>query len=332
MNTNLRGRDFIGLRGYSREDLETILSLAFDLKLKCASGQPHPLLVGKTLGMLFYVPSTRTRISFETAMTQLGGHAQYYAPEHLWLGSNEESLKDTASVMSRFVDGLVARVIWKPGVSELKYGEGHELLENMALYATVPVISAADDVEHPCQAMTDIMTINEIFGHKYKGKKVTMVWVDAVRGIAPGAAHSMIAGAGILGMNLTVAYPKGYDLDPVYLEESQELAKLAGGNIEVVHDINEAVKDASVIYAKGWKALGLTHEEDMKARESLQDWRIAKKHFDLAAPDSVFMHSMPLLREYDAKAEVADGPMSVIYNQAENRLHTQKAILSLLMS
>lgn len=329
MNTKLRGRDFITLKGYSRDDLETILQLAFDLKVKLASGEPHPLLAGKSLGMLFSYASTRTRVSFETGMTQLSGHAQYYEPDQLQVGV--ESWKDTAETFSRYLDGLVVRMVSGPQVGELKYGEARGILNTLADHASIPIISACDDQGHPCQVMADIMTIIEKFGLDYKKKKVALVWVCSKKGINPGVPHDLSVASGLLGMKLTVACPKGYDPDPDYIDHARRYAEQSGGTIEIVHDIDEAVKDASVIYGRGWKAIGKTIDEDLNMREAFKNWRITQEHFNVAAPDAIFMNSMPVSRETDATSEVIDGPKSVIYDEAENRLHAQKAILALLI-
>lgn len=335
MNTKLRERDFITLRGYSKEDLETILQVAFDLKSKVATGEPHPLLRGKTLGMLFANPSTRTRISFEQGMTQLGGHAQFYAPEHLQLVGADETIRDTAQVMSRYIDGLMVRlakdVPHVPELSELKYGDAHAILETIANNASIPVINAADDKEHPCQTMADIMTIIEKFGQDYKRKKIAIVWVPHKRGIPPGVAHSFAIAGGTLGMRITFANPEGFDLDPEYINDGRRLAEQSGGSIETTHDIYEAARDADVIYAKAWKALTKTKEEDLIMRQSFQGWCIREEHFDSAAPGAIFMNCMPIERDQEASSEVIDGPRSVIYDEAENRLHIQKAIMSLIM-
>lgn len=333
MNTKLRGKNFISLKDCSREDLETILHVGLDLKAKLATGERPSLLAGKTLGMLFCYASTRTRVAFETAMEQLGGHAQYYAPEHLQLGAAKETWVDTAQVLSRFLDGIMIRLVKVPGIWDLKYGEAHSILNTMAENASVPVINACDDQEHPCQVMADLMTIRENFGQEdYKRKKVAIVWVCSKTGAAPpGIPHDMALVAGQLGMRLTIAYPEGFDLDPQYIDEGVKSAKRSGGSVEIVHNINEAVKDASVIYAKGWGAPFMAAEEDLERRKSLKHWRIENKHFDTAAEDAVFMNAMPIEREVDATSEVVDGPRSIIYDQAENRLHVQKAILSLIM-
>jgi ornithine carbamoyltransferase len=181
--------------------------------------------------------------------------------------------------------------------------------------------------------MADLMTLREKFGHDgYKKKKLAMIWVCSKAGLAPpGIPHDMALAAGKLGMRLTLAFPEGFDLDAQYIDEGMRLAKQSGGMIEIVHNIDEGVKDASVLYAKGWGAPFMTTEEDLKRRKSLRHWRIEKKHFDAAAEDAVFMNAMPVAREVDATSEVVDGPRSIIYDQAENRLHVQKAILSLTM-
>jgi len=298
MNTKLKGRDFITLRGYSKEDLETILQVAFDLKSKVATGEPHPLLLGKTLGMLFANPSTRTRVSFEQGMTQLGGHAQFYAPEHLQLVGSGETIRDTAQVMSRYLDGIMVRinrdVPHVPELSNLKYGEAHAILKTIADNAIIPVINAADDKEHPCQTMADIMTIIEKFGQDYKKKKMAIVWVPHRKGISPGVAHSFAIAGATLGMRITFANPEGFDLDLEYISDGRRLAEQSGGGIETTHDIYEAAKDADVIYAKAWKALTKTKEEDLRMRESFLDWCIREEHFENAAPGAIFMNCMPI--------------------------------------
>lgn len=329
MNTKLRGRDFITLKGYSKDDLETILQLAFDLKVKLASREPHPLLKDRSLGMLFSYASTRTRVSFETGMTQLGGHAQYYEPDQLQLGV--ESWKDTAETLSRYLDGLVIRMVSSPQVGELKYGEARGILNELAKYACIPVISACDDQGHPCQVMADIMTIIEKFGLDYRKRKVAQVWVCSKKGINPGVPHGLAVASGLLGMKLTIACPEGFDPDPEYIDYARQCAAQSGGTIEIVHNIDEAVKDASVIYGRGWKAIGKTVDEDLNMRKPFKDWRITQGHFNVATPDAIFMNSMPVSRETDATSEVIDGPRSVIYDEAENRLHAQKAIMALLM-
>ena len=326
MKTKMRGKHFVTLLDYSREEIETILETGFDLKRKLARREPHPLLSGKTLGMLFCNPSTRTRISFETGMTQLGGHAQFYAPEHLAMKHNE-TWEDTARVMSRYLDGIMLRVYALP-----RYGMAREIMMKVANNATVPVINGIDDKEHPCQVMADTMTMIEKLGPDYRRKKVAMVWVCSQRGRSPGIPHDMAIVAGALGMNLTLAYPdERYDLDEEFMAYARKLTQKSGANIEIVHDFNKGVKDADIIYAKSWGGLKMEVEEDSACRESFRDWRLAGKHFESAGPDAMFMHALPVERNREVMDEVVDGPMSIVYDQAENRLHAQKAVMALIM-
>lgn len=326
MKTKMRGKHFVTLMDYSREEIETILETAFDLKKKLARREPHPLLAGKTLGMLFCNPSTRTRISFETGMTQLGGHAQFYDPEHLAM-KHDETWEDTARVMSRYVDGIMLRVHSLP-----KYGMAHDIMMTVSKNSSVPVINGVDDKEHPCQVMADTMTMIEKLGPDYRNKKIVMPWVYSKRGRPLGIPHDMVIIAGLLGMRLTLAYPsEKYAIDEEYMAYGQALAQKNGGRIETVHDFNQSVMGADIIYAKGWGSLKMGQEEDFAYRESFRDWCLAKKHFDLANPNCMFMHALPVERNREVMDEVADGPMSIIYDQAENRLHAQKAIMSLIM-
>ncbi len=330
MVAKLKGKDFITLRDYSREDLETILSLASELKRKYYLGEPHRLLEGKVLGMLFFQSSTRTRIAFESGMSHLGGHAQYYTPEQLHV-LHGESWVDTAQILSRYLNGIVIRMSSIPGREDLKYGDTRRIIETMAANASIPIINGLDDKEHPCQVMADIQTIMEKFGPDYKNKKVVLAWCPYPGPISPGIPHSLALAGTKLGMKITYAYPEGFDLDPEYINEGLQLAKQSRGSLEITHNINEAVENADVIYAKSWKLMGKTREEYLKRRESLMDWRITKAHFDIANQGAIFMNAMPIARDNDATNEVIDGPMSAMYDQAENRMHVQKAIMASIM-
>lgn len=339
MNTKLKGRDFVTLRDWSKEDLETVLQAAFDLKAKLARGEPHSLLAGKNIGILFSSPSTRTRVSFEVGISQLGGVSHFYPLRDLQSGGVGrglgESWEDMSRVVSRYLDGLVIRMIANPDipvVADLKWGEAHAIMSTIAENASIPVINAADDMEHPCQMMADIMTIIEKLGPDYKKKKVVMHWAPKAKRVRPGVTQSLLIAGAALGMNITFAYPEGgFELDPEYMDEGKRLALASGGRIEIVHDKNEAVRDADVIYAKAWGALNLSYEEDVKLQETLMDWCVTKEDFDRAAPGAIFMNPMPLERGKEATSEVVDGPMSVIYDEAENRLHAQKGIMSLII-
>jgi ornithine carbamoyltransferase len=319
----LKGRDFLGLKDFSCEELEGLLALADAMK----NGRDQTRdLQDKTLGMLFTVASTRTRISFQVAARHLGGHAELYSPTELQL-SNNESLIDTAEVMSRFLDGIVVRLY-----DMSAYGKGRESLELIAQHSRVPVINALDDKEHPCQVLADVLTMQEKLGPDFRRKKVVLTWAYAKRQKSPGVTHSLMMAASRLGMNLTIAFPEGFEPDEEYTLNAREAARSSGATVEFVHDLNEAAEGADIIYAKSWRSLTSTTDEDRALREQHREaWRVSPSHFDRANSGALFMDCMPLIRGDEATAEVVDGPQSVRYDEAENRLHVQKALLSCLL-
>lgn len=320
---SLKGRDFLGLKDFSRDELEGILALAAEMK---GDRDRTRYLQDKNLGMLFTVASTRTRISFQVAARQLGAHAEHYVPTQLQM-SNNESLVDTAEVMGRYLDGLVVRMY-----DLSSYGQGWESMQVIADHCRGPVINALDDKEHPCQVMADVLTMREKLGEDFRRRKVVLAWAYAKRQKSPGVTHSMMAAAGILGMNLTVAFPPGFEPDEEYTSFAREAARSSGGTIDFVHDLDEATEGADVIYAKSWKSLASTTEQDQELRARHREaWRVSQSHFDHAAEGAIFMDCMPLIRGDEATAEVVDGPQSVRYDEAENRLHVQKAILASLL-
>ena len=326
LTKQLRGRDFISLMDYSREELETILDVSLDLKRKLAMGEEAELLKNKTLAMVFANPSTRTRTSFEAAMTQLGGHAQFHTPEVMQIAHHETWI-DTARVLDRYVEGIMIRMY---GLE--KYGMARDILNVMAEAAEIPVFNALDDKEHPFQIMTDLMTMIEKLGPNWREKKVVMSWAYSERVKSAGVPQTMAIAASLLGMNLTLAYPKKYDVDPDYMAFANKAAEQSGAKINVVNDVFEASKGADVIYAKSWGSFLMKPEEDQEYRKQFKnDWRISKKHFDLANKQAIFMHCLPADRNFEVTDEIIDGPMSVVYDEAENRLHTEKAILALSM-
>jgi len=322
----LKGKDFISLMDYSKEELETILEVAMDLKRKVAVGEPHNYLKNKTLAMIFANPSTRTRTSFEAAMTQLGGHAQFHTPEVMQIAHHETWI-DTARVMDRYTDGIMIRMY---GLE--KYGQAREILRVMADNAEIPIFNALDDKEHPCQIMADIMTMMEKLGPDWRKKKIVVSWAYSERVKSAGVPQTMAIAASLLGMNLTLAYPQKYDVDPDYMAFAKKEAEKSGAKIEVIHDIYAASKGADIIYAKSWGSFLMSKEEDTEYRKQFkEDWKISKKHFDLAKKKAIFMHCLPADRNLEVTDEIIDGPMSVVYDEAENRLHTEKAILALTM-
>ncbi|MEA4946013.1 MAG: ornithine carbamoyltransferase [Oscillospiraceae bacterium] len=328
MKTNMRGRDFVTLQDYTGEEIQTILDTAFELKLQNAMGQPHELLKNKTLGMLFAQPSTRTRVSFETGMTQLGGHAQYYSEDSMQR-KNKETWADTGLVLSRYLNALMVRLY-----DLEEYGMARDIMNEIRNNTTIPVINGLDDKEHPCQCMGDLMVIQEKLGRtEWKKKKIVMSWAYAERVKSPGVPQAMLTACGLLGADITLAYPKGYELDDQYMEFAQNAAKTSGSKISVTNDIYEACEGADIIYAKSWGSThGMPKGEDQEYRKQFaEDWRISEKHFALANPVSYYMHPLPAARGEEVDDAVIDGPHSIVYDQAENRLHAQKAVLTLLM-
>lgn len=337
MKTQLKGRDFISLMDFNKEELETIFEVAFDLKKRIAIGEDHShILKGKTLGMLFASPSTRTRISFETAMTQLGGHGQYYTPEQLQL-KNKESWKDTAEMISRFINGFMIRLYdlkTQMGAESYSYGDAREVLRAIAKDSSIPVINALDDKEHPCQIMADVMTMMEKFGREdYKKKKVVMSWAYDDRAKSAGVPQTMIAAAGILGMEVVLAYPDEpglYDVDPDYTKFAMAAAEESGAKITIEHDIWKALKGADVIYAKSWARDPGRHADVMQKYAS--DWCISHEHMKTMNKNAVYMHCLPAKRGKEVTNELIDDPKySIVNDEAENRIHVQKAIMALTM-
>jgi ornithine carbamoyltransferase len=318
----LRGRDLLGLKDLSGQEILHLLDLAAAIKRGDERGKP---LDGRYLGMLFTVPSTRTRISFQVAAHQLGGHAEHYAPDQLQL-KNHESLVDTAEVMNRYLDGLIVRLY-----DLSRYGDGRRSLELLAERIDGPVINALDDKEHPCQVLADVLTVQERFGAAFRDKKVVLTWAWAERQKSPGVTHSWLCAAAQLGMRLTVACPPGFEPDAEYLRFAEDASRESGATVELAHDLDEAAAGADVIYAKSWMSLRGGREEDAALRRDLRHWRVARRHFESANPEAVFMDCMPLIRGDEADADVVDGVWSIRYDEAENRLHAQKAVLAALL-
>jgi ornithine carbamoyltransferase len=321
---SLKGRDFITLADYDREDLTLILDNAADLKRQLARGAPHELLKGKSLGMLFGKPSTRTRISFETAMTQLGGHAQFYTTSDLQL-AHKETWVDTARAMDRYLDGIAIRLY---NIEPI--GESRRILVTMAHAARIPVINMLDDGEHPCQVLSDMLTLREKCP-SLEGKKIVMSWAYSPRSKSPGVPQGWLLAAAILGFNLTLAYPGGFDLDPEYVTTAKQFSAQSGCKIEITHDMREAARDAEVFYSKSWGSRSLKTDELEKRGEELRSWIVDDKLLGLAGRNVKFMHPLPADRNQEVTDSVMESDQSIVYDQLENRLHVQKAILALLL-
>ena len=304
-------RDLICLTDLTSEQIWEILDLATQLKQEWRETGNKPILANKMLAMVFQKPSLRTRVSFEMAMNHLGGNAMYLSPNEIRLGARE-SVPDVARVLSRYVDGIMARVF------------SHDHILQLAEYSPVPVINGLSDYNHPCQALADMLTIRE---HKSAFPNLKLAWV----GDGNNVLHSLLFAASKLGMNLTASVPKGYEpLEDVVLQ-AQEIAKETGSSIEMTNDPVEAVRDADVIYTDTWASMG-QEEERKKRLQVFPPYQVNAALVSRAKPDTIVMHCLPAHRGEEITDEVADGPHSVLFDEAENRMHAQKAVLALLMS
>jgi len=290
-----------------RDDLVGLLELTGSVKNRTKAGEPYEPLRGKSLAMIFEKASTRTRVSFEVGMTQLGGHALFLSPNDLQLGRGE-TIADTARVLSRYVDGIMYRAFRRENMVEL------------ARNATVPVINGLDDKEHPCQIIADLFTIHE---HKGDLKGLRLAYV----GDGNNVCNSLLLGAAITGLNMTAACPKGFEPDGDLLGDARRIAKDRGSELHIVQDPRHAAKDADVLYTDVWVSMG--QEKEREARERLfRPFQINGDLLALAHPKAIVMHCLPAHRGLEITDEVMDGPQSVVLDQAENRLHAQKAILT----
>jgi len=303
-------KDLLDVAAVSRAEVETLLTLAAELKEKQYRGIAHPLLEGKTLGLLFQKPSTRTRVSFEAGMNQLGGHALVLPMADIQL-SRGESVADTARVLSRYLDGIVIRTY------------DHATVEEWAREATMPVINGLTDLSHPCQALSDLLTIQEKKG-RLKGVKIAYV------GDGNNVANSLIEAAGKMGMTIALGCPSGYQPDQHVVDVARIEAARTGAVIEVGHDPHVAVKEADVIYADVWISMGREREQARRLKV-LAPYQVNSRLVARAKSDAIVMHCLPAHRGEEITAEVLDGSQSVIIDQAENRLHMQKAILTKLL-
>lgn len=307
----LKHKDLISIHDLEIGEVALILDVAAKLKRKQKKGEPHQYLKGKTLAMLFSKASTRTRTSFEVGFFQLGGHPIYLSDDASQIGRGEP-VKDTARVLSRFVDGIMIRTF------------SHESVIELAKYASIPVINGLTDLLHPCQALTDLFTIQEKM-KVLKGRK--MVYV----GDGNNMAHSLMYAAAKVGMNMVCACPKGYQPDPKVLAEAQEDASHTGCTITVEEDVMKAVKGADVLYTDTWASMGQEEEHDAR-KKIFAPYQINAELLVAARPEAIVMHCLPAYRGEEITDDVIEGPQSVVFDQAENRLHVQKAIMALLMS
>jgi ornithine carbamoyltransferase len=304
---SLKGRHFTRVADWSREELLAVLDLADDLKERQQRREEHHLLPGRALAMIFQKPSTRTRVSFEVGMAQLGGHALYLAAGDLQLGRGE-TLRDTATVLSRYVDGVMIRTFAQDDVEEL------------ARNASVPVINGLTDSAHPCQALADVMTIRERLG-RLEGVRV------AYLGDGNNVCASLMVACAKLGAEFVAATPEGYEPDDAVVE----IAREAGGSVEVTRDPREAAQGAGVLYTDVWTSMGQDEERERRLRD-LAGFGIDAELVQLAADGAIVLHCLPAHYGEEITEDVLYGPQSAVWDQAENRLHAQKALLALVMA
>jgi len=301
-SVELMKRDLISMLDV-KEDLLDIINLGIELKKKSKSGQDTSLLSGKTLGMIFEKSSTRTRVSFEVGMEKLGGHALFLSKNDIQLGRGE-TVEDTALVLSRYVDLIMYRAMSNKAMKEL------------ATHATIPVISGLDDIEHPCQVVTDLMTIKE---HKKELKNLNFVYLGDGKN---NMANSYLLGCGIAGMNVKVVSPKKYWPDEFFVNE----AKKFGVNVEVTDEVEDAATDADVIATDTWVSMG-DEEQKQQRLKDFKGYTVNNDIMSKAKPDAIFMHCLPAYYDYEVSKEVAHGSQSVIFDEAENRMWAQMAIM-----
>ena len=324
--STLTGRDYIETLDWSVPEIEEALEVAGELKAAYKQGRPHRLLPDKTLFMLFLDKSTRTRNAFESGMTQLGGHAIYLDSEKTQV-AHGESPKDMGIILSSYGHGLAIR-------HDLAPYEGNAWMKEIARWAEMPIINLQCDVDHPTQTIADLMTLRESRGDDLRGLRVAVSWA-----FAPSYAKPMSVPQGLatllprFGMEVVVAHPPGFELMPEVIAKAQAAAEEGGGSLEFVTDMDEAFHDADVVYPKSWGSL-LSFSDGpagLAQAHAHEDWICDSRRMALAKPDALYMHCLPADRGHEVTDEVIDGPQSVVYPEAENRMHTGKALMALTM-
>jgi len=303
-------KHLIDLNDVSPEEIESILTLAARLKKDLRQGIEHHLLKGKTLGMIFSKSSTRTRVSFEVGMYQLGGYPMFLSSSDIQLGRGE-TIYDTAHVLSRYINGIMIRTFKHSDVTDL------------AKYGTIPVINGLTDLMHPCQILADLFTVYEVKG-KLKGLKLAYV------GDGNNVANSLLHGCAKTGMDIYVATPAGYGCDGTIIEQAKQAAAKSGSKLVLTADPEEAVRNADVIYTDTWVSMGQEAEKEMRVK-TFMPYQVNKKLFSKAQDDAILLHCLPAYRGLEVTEDIIDGPNSMVIEEAENRLHVQKAIMATLM-
>ncbi len=323
---NLKGRDFISTQDWKKEEIEFVLKKAADLKHKFKNGIPHRELPDKTAFLIFFDKSTRTRNSFEAGLTQLGGHG-HFIEAHTAQIAHGESPKDMGIILSSYGHGIAIR-------HDLVPNEGNRYMRDVAQWASVPVMNMQCDVDHPFQMLADLMTMREIFGTDLRGRKIAVSWA-----YAPSYAKPLSVPQGLImlmtrfGMEVSLAHPPEYQLMEEPLEHARRNARANGGKLEIVDSMDDAFRDADVVYPKSWGIMDLFHkpEEALEISKKYKHWICDEEKMKRTKADSVYMHCLPADRGFEVTDAVIDGPHSVVYQEAENRLHTAKAVMALTM-
>jgi N-acetylornithine carbamoyltransferase len=325
MQSDLRGRDLIGDLDFSKEEVETILDVAWDLKRKRALGEPHAYLRDKVLAMLFFFSSTRTRGSFEAGMAQLGGHAAFIESRTTQI-SHGDTETEMGEIFGRYFDGIAIR--------HVDWGIGNRYLNLVASASRVPILNMQCEIYHPHQCLADIMTIIEKKGRDLKRKKMVVSWAYASSYLKPiSVPQSLILQMPRFGLDVVLAHPPEFKLMPEIMEQAKEEARKAGAGFEVTDDMEAAFKDADIVYAKSWGPLLTTQDADegKVIQDKYKSWITDQRKMSLAKEDAIYMHPLPADRDVEVTSEVMDGPNSVVFDEAENRMHAQKAVMALTM-
>jgi ornithine carbamoyltransferase len=324
MQTIFKGKHFITLQDWTKEEVDTLLEVSFDLKKKFAMGIPTPYLPYKTIFLMFFEQSTRTRNSMEAGIAQLGGHGIFLDTSTMQV-SHGEAAKDTAIILSRFGHAIACRnCFWEVG---------NKYLREMARWSTVPIINLQCDLYHPMQGIADLMTMKEKIGD-LKGTKVSIIWAYATSHKKPiSVPLTQVLLFPRYGMEVTLAYPKGYDLPDWAIQQAKENAEKHGGSLTITHNMEEAYREAEVVIPKNWGSWVTNPKSEVvdALLESCKTWKCTEKMMKLAHKEVRYMHALPADRGNEVENSVIDGPHSIIYDEAENRLHTAKAVMTLTM-
>lgn len=325
MQTDLRGRDLITTQEWTREEIDTLIDVAFDLKRKRALGEPHALLRDKVLAMLFFFTSTRTRASFEAGMAQLGGHAQFIEASTTQI-SHGDTAKEIGEIIGRYTDGIAIR--------QCDWNIGNQYIRDVAAASRVPVLNMQCDVYHPFQILADLMTIIEKFGRDLRGRTINVSWAYASSYQKPiSVPQSLVLLMTRFGMNVRLTHPPEYKLMPDIVEQAKENSRRSRGSFEILDDFDAGFKGADIVYPKSWGSWLTTEDNDESAAigKKYTDWITDDQRMSLTQDNAIYMHCLPADRNIEVTDGVIDGHQSVVYDEAENRLHVQKAAMALTM-